>query len=77
MSQARRISIGFSPYKGGKNVPVGDIVANCKGGGSYWTGLGSEKIYVAEEMAVEKKTDDELRITWRRTSSGVEIVRLE
>jgi hypothetical protein len=67
----------LSPYKGGKQVASGDIVVTCNGGGSYYTGMGSENIYVAQEMAIEKKTEDELRITLRKTNSGTEIVRLE
>jgi hypothetical protein len=67
----------LSPYRGGKQVASGDIVVTCKGGGSYYTGMGSENIYVAREMAIEKKTEDELRITLRKTRSGTEIVGLE
>jgi len=67
----------LSPYMGGKQVASGDIVVTCKGGGSYYTGMGSESIYVALEMTIEKKTEDELRITMRKTQSGTEIVRLE
>lgn len=67
----------LSPYKGGKQVATGDIVVNCKGGGIYYTGMGSESIYVTREMAVEKKKEDELRITLRKTNSGIEIVALE
>ena len=67
----------LSPYKGGKQVATGDIVVNCKGGGTYYTGMGSETIYVAEELAIEKKPEDELRITLRKTGSGMQIVRLE
>ena len=67
----------LSPYKGGKQVASGDIVVTCKGGGSYYTGMGSETIYVAQEMAIEKNKEDELRITLRKTNSGTEIVGLE
>lgn len=67
----------LSPYRGGKQVASGDIVVTCKGGGSYYTGMGSENIYVAQEIAIEKKPEDELRITLRKTNSGTEIVRLE
>jgi hypothetical protein len=66
-----------SPYRGGKQVAVGDINVHCKGGGGYHTGLGSEQIHVAREMSVEKKPEDDLRITLRRTAYGVEIVGLE
>ena len=67
----------LSPYRGGKQVASGDIVITCKGGGSYYTGMGSENIYVAQEMAIEKNKEDELRITLRKTNSGTEVVRLE
>jgi hypothetical protein len=67
----------LSPYKGGKQVATGDIVVNCKGGGSYYTGMGSENVYVAREMWVEKKNNEELRMTLRKTSAGVEIVSLD
>jgi hypothetical protein len=67
----------LSPYRGGKQVASGDIVITCKGGGSYYTGMGSETIYVAQEMAIEKNKEDELRITLRKTNSGTEIVGLE
>jgi hypothetical protein len=67
----------LSPYKGGKQVPTGDIVVTCKGGGGYYTGMGSEKIFVAKELAIDKKSTDELRITLRKTASGTEIVKLD
>jgi hypothetical protein len=67
----------LSPYKGGKQVATGDIVVNCKGGGGYYTGMGSESIYVAREMWVEKKKDEQLRITLRKTGKGIEIVSLD
>lgn len=67
----------LSPYRAGKQVASGEIVVTCKGGGSYYTGMGSEKIYVVEEMAIEKQPADELRITMRKTSFGTEIVGLE
>lgn len=67
----------LSPYKGGKEVATGDIVVTCKGGGGYYTGMGAESIHVTREMAIEKKTEDELRITLRKTSAGTEIVKLE
>lgn len=67
----------LSPYKGGKQVATGDIVVNCKGGGSYYTGMGSENVYVAREMWVEKKNNEALRMTLRKTSAGVEIVSLD
>lgn len=67
----------LSPYRGGKQVASGDIIVACKGGGSYYTGMPSESIYVAQEIAIEKKTEDELRIKLRKTNSGTEIVGME
>jgi len=67
----------ISPYRGGKQVATGDIAVTCKGGRSYATGLGLEQLYVAQDLAVEKESDEDLRITLRKTSSGVEIVGLE
>lgn len=67
----------LSPYKGNKQVAVGDIDVYCDGVLRYYTGFGSEEIRVAREMAVEKNAEDEVRITLRKTSSGIEIVGLE
>lgn len=67
----------LSPYRGGKQVATGDIVVHCRGGGAYYTGLGSEQLYVVREMSVEKAKEDDLRITLRRTQAGIEIVGLE
>lgn len=64
------------PYSGGKQVPAGDIDVFCNGSGHYWTGL-SEKIRVPGELVVEKKADDEIRVTLRKTPAGFEIARLE
>jgi hypothetical protein len=67
----------LSPYQGGKQVAVGNIDVYCKNGQRYYTGLGSEQIYVTREMAVEKKSGEEVRITMRKTSAGTEIVALQ
>jgi hypothetical protein len=67
----------ISPYRGNKQVATGDISAKCNAGRHYHTGLGSESLYVTRVMTVEKKADDDVRITLRKTSSGVEIVGLE
>lgn len=67
----------LSPYKGDKQVAVGDIVVHCHGGGQYYTGLGSERIYVSRELSVEKQPGEELHLVLRRTSAGVEIVELK
>ena len=42
--------------------------------GASYTGPGSDAIYVARELEVEKKADDTLRITLKKTAKGVEIV---
>ena len=65
------------PTKGGKQVAVGNIDVHCKDGKHYYTGLGSEQIYVTAEMAVEKKSGEEVLITMRKTSTGMEIVALQ
>ena len=67
----------LSPYKGNKQVAVGDIDVHCQRARHYWTGFGSEGIYVTRVLSVEKKADDELRITLRKTPAGVEIVSLD
>jgi hypothetical protein len=66
------------PYAGGKQVAVGDILISCKDGRrGYGTGFGSERLYVAREISVEKKRDEDLRITLRRTETGIEIAALQ
>ena len=67
----------LSPYRGNKQVAVGDVDVHCNGWRHYYTGFGSEGIYVTRIMTVEKKADEEMRITLRKTSSGIEIVGLE
>ena len=67
----------LSPYRGDKNVAVGDIFIECKGGGRYYTGLGAEAIYVTRELAIDKRADEDLIISLRRSERGTEIVRLQ
>ena len=67
----------LSPYKGGKQVAVGDIDVYCNDGHRYYTGFGSEKIYVSQEMSVEKKAGEEVHLGLRKSASGVEIVDLK
>lgn len=67
----------ISPYHGGKQVPTGEILIKCKAGRSYYTGLGSENLYVTRDMTVDKHPDEDLRMTLRTTSSGVEIIAVE
>jgi len=68
----------MSPYKGGKQVASGDIVVTCKGGSrSYYTGMGSPQVVVSRELTVEKRADEDLRVTLRRTAGTLEIVSLD
>lgn len=66
------------PYRGGKQVKVGDIFINCKHEPQkYYTGLGSESIYVTAEMSIAKKPDEDLLITLTKTPQGTEITGLK
>ena len=67
----------LSPYKGGKQVAVGDIDVYCRNGRRYYTGLGSEQIYVKQEMAVEKQSGEAVLVALRKTADGTEIVALQ
>ena len=67
----------IAPYGGGKKVAVGDIRIMCAGRHHYWTGLGSEKLFVNRELSIRKKRDEDLRITLRKVPEGIEIVRLD
>jgi len=67
----------LSPYKGGKQVAVGDIDVYCRNGRHYSTGLGSERIYVKQEMAVEKQSGEAVLVALRKTADGTEIVALQ
>lgn len=64
------------PYRGGKQVPVGDVDVRCADGHPYWTGFGSPTITLAQELSVAKGPGESVSITLRRTTSGVEIVAL-
>lgn len=64
------------PYRGGKQVAVGDILIACTGRHSYATGLGSERITVAGDLTVEKRRDQDLEIEIRGRADGIEIVAL-
>lgn len=75
--QGRGYRLVLSPYRGGKQVPTGEILVQCTGGGQYYTGMGSERVYVTSEMSVVKKADEDLVITVRRTPGGMEIVSLK
>lgn len=67
----------ISPYRGGKQVAVGDITITCSDGHPYYTGLGSENLSVARDLTVDKRRDEDLRITLRKTAAGAEITTLE
>ena len=67
----------ITPYRGGKNVAVGDIRITCSSGHPYWTGLGSEKLFVTRELSVNKRRDEDLRITLRKVPAGIEITQLD
>lgn len=69
--------VTISPYKGGKQVPTGDITIACKGGRTYSTGVGSERINVPRELTAEKRSDEELRVTLRKSAAGADLVALE
>ena len=67
----------LSPYKGGKQVAVGDIDVYCRNGRHYYTGLGSEQIYVKQEIAVEKQSGEAVLVALRKTAEGTEIAALQ
>ena len=73
----RGYRLTISPFKGGKQVKTGDITIACKGGRTYYTGLGSEKINVPRELTIEKRSDEALRVTLRKSATGVDLVALE
>jgi hypothetical protein len=73
----RGYRVKLIPYQGNKQVAVGDIDIACHGKGVYWTGFGSEQIYVAHELAVDKTRDQDLVITLHKSAKGSEIVTLE
>jgi hypothetical protein len=68
--------LALSPYKGNKQVAVGDIDVYCQSGRRYYTGFGSERIHVSKKMTVEKKPGETLHLALRKSASGVEIVEL-
>lgn len=69
-------TLTVSPYRGGKQVPVGDIGIRCRGRGSYGTGFGSERIRVATDLSVDKRRDEDLEIVLRGRADGLDIVAL-
>jgi hypothetical protein len=69
-------TLKVTPYRGGKQVPTGDILIACRGRGSYATGLGSERIAVAAELTIEKTRAQDLEIEIRGRAAGIEIVAL-
>lgn|SRR5262245_17509070 len=67
----------LSPYKGGKQVPVGDIFVHCQSGQRYYTGFGSEQIYVTKEIFIEKRAGEAVTLSLHKTASGSEIVDMK
>ena len=67
----------LSPDRGDKAVASGDIRIDCVHGGPYYTGMGSEAIYVSAELRIDKRADEDLIISLRRSERGTEIVRLQ
>ena len=69
--------VTLSPYKGNKQAAVGDINVQCQGKRTYYTGFGSDGIFVTRDLTVEKKPGEALRVTLRKSKAGLEIVGLE
>ena len=76
-----RNNVGYklvlSPDKGDKQVAGDEILVTCNDRRPHYTGFGTNYIYVAREMAVEKKSGEEVQIALRRSSSRIEIVELK
>lgn len=62
------------PYRGGKVVPVGDIIVECHGKRHFGTGL--DGVFVADELIVEKDPADPIRFLLRSTPDGIEVVSI-
>lgn len=69
--KAPRYRVVLKPYRGGKQVASGDIMVFCEGGTHYWTGMGSEKLVVDRELAVEKGADETLYFTLHKREAGI------
>lgn len=67
----------LSPYKGGKQVAVGDIFVFCNNGQRYYTGLGSEQIFVSQELSVTKGAGEKVELTLKKTPAGIEITGIK
>jgi len=72
--QRARYRITLSPYRGGKQVPSADIEVQCPGQNAYATGT---RLRVARTLSVEKGADEPLRVTLRKTPTGVEVAALQ
>ena len=55
-------------------MPSADIAVRCRGRNGYDTGT---ELIVTRAMSVEKRADEALRITLKKTPAGVEIERLD
>ena len=67
----------ITPDDGKKMVKTGDIFVTCDSGHPYYTGVGSERIYVTRELTVAKRSGEPVQIVMRRTDKGVELVELK
>jgi hypothetical protein len=70
-------TLRITPDDGTKMVKTGDIFVTCDSGQPYYTGLGSERIYVTRELKVSKRSGEPVQVVMRRTGRGVELVELK
>jgi hypothetical protein len=67
----------FTPDDGRKAVRTGDIDVVCDDGHPYYTGMGSERIYVTRVLTIAKKSGEPVDIVMRKTDKGIELVELK
>jgi hypothetical protein len=67
----------FTPDDGRKAVRTGDIDVLCDDGHPYYTGMGSERIFVTRELTIAKKSGEPIQIVMRKTDKGIELVELK
>ncbi len=70
-------TLRIAPDDGHKQVKTGDIFVTCDDGHPYYTGLGSERIYVTRELTVARKSGESVQIVMRKTDKGVELIELK
>jgi hypothetical protein len=70
-------TLRITPDDGHKQVRTGDIFVRCDDGHPYYTGLGSERIYVTRELQIARKSGEPVQIVMRKTEKGVELVELK